>query len=159
VRELDPKIPLSDPRAARMCAEVFVLYGMNALRAARTLRPDLAPTSHNAFAAKMMKCPQVKREIKKLMDKPEQNADRFMQTMWEWLSDGEDSKSANERKCTAARILAKGYISEKKDKDAPVQAVKFEGLSAEGLSNLTGEVATHGESPLSVNVTDSKKVN
>lgn len=136
MRELDPHIPLSDPRSARMCAEVFVLYGMNARRAARTLRPDLSPKSADYFGQKMLKCKQFKREVKKLMSNPDQNAQKYIDRLWEWFTSDEDSKLANERRCTAARLLGKSYITERKVEAAP-KTFSVDGLDA-GLANLTG---------------------
>lgn len=136
MRELDPNVPLSDPRSARMCAEVFVLYGMNARRAARTLRPDLSPKSADYFAQKMFACKQFKREVRKLMNSPEHNAEKYLETLWSWFTSDEDSKLANERKCTAARLLGKSYITERKVDAAP-KTFEVDGLD-KGLNNLTG---------------------
>lgn len=73
------------------------------------------------------------------MSKPERNPERFMELMWEWIEvEGVDlSKSQVEMKQTAARILAKGYISDRKP-DAPARPMHVDGLD-EGMSSLTGE--------------------
>ena len=149
MRILDPALPLTDPRTARMAAETIVCCGFNATRAARELRPDLK--AHRNFATRLMKEPAVLKEISKIMEKPERNAQKFTEMMWEWLeNEGVEqeigngqkvrvlSKSQSEMKQTAARILAKGYISEKKQPPANEKPMVIEGLG-EGIENLTSE--------------------
>lgn len=136
MRILDPKLPLDNPRMARMAAETIVCCGFNAARAARELRPDLK--AHRNFAHRLMREPAVKKEIERIMSKPERNPERFMELMWDWLEvEGIDlSKSQVEMKQTAARILAKGYVGDKKASPVNEKPMVFEGLS-EGLENLT----------------------
>jgi hypothetical protein len=58
---------------------------------------------------------------------------KFVETMWKWLLDGDSSEKMA---IAAARILGRGFISEKVDVDKPV-ALKIEGLDA-GISRLMG---------------------
>lgn len=137
MRILDPKLPLDNPRMAKMAAETIVCCGFNATRAARELRPDLK--AHRNFAHRLMREPAVKKEIQRIMEKPTRNPERFMELMWDWLEvDSTDlSKSQVEMKQTAARILAKGYVSDRKP-DAPARPMHVDGLD-EGMTSLTGE--------------------
>lgn len=137
MRILDPALPLSNPRMAKMAAETIVCCGFNATRAARELRPDLK--AHRNFAHRLMREPAVKKEIERIMEKPTRNPERFMELMWDWLEvDGTDlTKSQVEMKQTAARILAKGYVSDRKP-DAPARPMHVDGLD-EGMTSLTGE--------------------
>jgi biotin-(acetyl-CoA carboxylase) ligase len=147
MRILDPNLPLTDPRTARMAAETIVCCGFNATRAARELRPDLK--AHRAFAHRLMREPLVLKEIERIMEKPERNAQKFTELMWNWLEvEGTEqeigngqkvrllSKSDVEMKQTAARILARGYISEKKPLGPPERPMVNFDLGNE-ISNLT----------------------
>lgn len=145
MRTLDPLLPLSDPRMARMAAETVVCCGFNATRAARALRPDLK--AHRNFAHRLMREPAVLKEIARIMDKPERNAQKFADMQWSWaekldrlLSSPDPvaiDKATLEAGLTAARVLARGYG----DKKAPVTNEKpmvIEGLGSD-IENLTVE--------------------
>lgn len=78
--------------------------------------------------------------------------EKFLKKMWEWLDSEEPGKEANERRQTAARILAKGYIREKgqKEDERDTAPMVIQGLG-DGIQNLTGETPVEAE-------TDPKKV-
>lgn len=146
VRILDPAVPLTDIRAARMAAEAIVLYGLNYERAARDLRPDLTTRGQqNYFALKLRKSRHVKRALEKLMSTPERNATKFLDIMWNWLeappSESPLDKTAHEQRLTAARVLARGYINEKAA-DKPTGAPMVLDIGNEGVAALTGEKVT-----------------
>src|SRR5438045_736190 len=136
---LNPKIPLSNGFQARIAAQEIVFRSFNMKEVVKALRPDLK--QHNAFAVKLMDEPQVRLEIQKIMDRTENNATKFVKRMWEWMDAPPDETGMNkevaENRRTAARILAKGYISEKKVETAPAKPVFVDGMES-GLANLTG---------------------
>lgn len=85
-------------------------------------------------------------EMEKIMSRKDRDATKFVNLMWDWLEapdEGDNAKAANERRVSAARILAKGYINEKRP-DAPSRPLAVDGMS-EGLDNLTGAVTAHGK--------------
>ena len=95
---------------------------------------------------KMMREPAVRREIKKIMDTPEQNPKVFMSSLWahkrrleKYLEDetlGPPPKHIVELGMNADRLLARGYISEVKSAEPP-KPLNVDGLDA-GIANLTG---------------------
>lgn len=143
MRILDPDLPLSNPRMAKMAAETIVCCGFNATRAARELRPDLK--AHRNFAHRLMREPAVKKEIERIMQKPDRNPEKYMDSLWaaielyeDYLKRGETPpKHAVEVAQTAMRLLGRGFISDRKP-DVPIRPLLVEGME-EGMGNLTGE--------------------
>jgi hypothetical protein len=142
--KLNPRIPLSDKFQSRIAAQAIVYHGFDMSKAVAELRPDIKYRS--SFGQKLMAEPAVLNEIEVIMDRTENNAQKFLKLMWEWLEGPDASnpmdKAPTEKRLTAARILAKGYISEKKggEKDAPSKPMVIEGLG-EGVTALTGDPA------------------
>jgi len=134
--QLNPKLPLHDRFQARLAAQAIVRNLFDPRRTVAELRPDLRTYSH--FFAKLLDTPEVQHEVEKIMNRTERNAARFLDKMWDWLeADSVGDKDVAENKRTAARILAKGYISEKASKDAPTQPMRIEGLDGDALDKLT----------------------
>jgi hypothetical protein len=138
---LNPSLPLSDEFQSRIAAQAIVFHGFNMKLAVAELRPDIK--GYRAFGSKLLSEPAVLQEIQIIMNRTERNSQRFLQKMWDWLEaadvvEGGDKKSVNELRCTAARILAKGYISEKKQPDVPSKPMVIEGLGP-GVENLVSE--------------------
>ncbi len=141
--KLNPSIPLTDKFQSRIAAQAIVYHGFNMKLAVAELRPDIR--SWRAFGARMMEVQEVRNEIGVIMDRTENDGQKFLKKMWDWLNDESEGKEQNERRQTAARILAKGYIREKDPKDAPAhKPMVIEGLE-EGVGNLTGEAPVVGE--------------
>ena len=125
------KLPLTRPQY-RAAAQEIITAGWNVRTAAKALGVS------TRFVNTLLDDPALKHEIEAIMNRTERNATKFLDIMWNWLEDATpDDKAANERKVAAARILARGYISEKAEKPESKPFV-IEGLDG-GLSNLTGE--------------------
>lgn len=129
---------------ARIAAQSIVFCQFDPKRVVAELRPDIK--CYRPFFAKLMDEMAVRREIEIIMSRTERDATKFLKLMWDWLEAEPPStqpgvtfidKSLTERQLTAARILAKGYISEKKDAQQPAKPIVIEGLS-EGMTNLVG---------------------
>jgi hypothetical protein len=122
---------------ATLAAHALIKHSMNATRAAKELRPHLTEQSARKTGSRMIHTPAVQAELEKLTN-PEglndHNADRFFEELWNWLL-GED----NALKQTAARILARCYIKEGMDVNAPPAPLQIEGLDEDAIRALTGE--------------------
>lgn len=144
MRILDPKLPLDNPRMAKMAAETIVCCGFNATRAARELRPDLK--AHRNFAHRLMREPAVKKEIEKIMSQKERNPEKYMDSLWAAIELYEDYLTRNEVPPkhvvevaqTAMRLLGRGFISEKGAAKTPSKPMVIAGVGAE-INNLTGD--------------------
>ena len=117
---------------ARVVAQSIVRHGFDMKRVVSELRPDIK--CRGPYGAKLLDDPVVRREIEVIMNRTERNATQFVKQMWDWLESTDDSREANERRQTAARILAKGYIRDKGPEEKPSKPMVIEGLDS--ISNL-----------------------
>lgn len=129
---LNSALPLSDRLNARLCAQAYISNSFDIRKTVQELRPDLAPGS--TWGAKMLEEPMVQREINFIINRLDRNAETFLAKMWKWLDDESDNKLANERRMTAARILAKGYVREKEKGEKQSKPFIIDGL--ESINNL-----------------------
>ncbi len=136
---LNPKLALSNAFMARIAAQSIVYRQFDPKRVVADLRPDIK--CYRAFFAKLMDEPAIRHEIGVVMNRTENNAQKFLKLMWNWLEAAPDAddKSVTEQRLTAARILAKGYISDKQQPAAPARPFVVDGMDA-GINNLTGVV-------------------
>lgn len=144
---LNPKLPISDRFQSRIAAQAIVYHQFDPKVVVAVLRPDLK--CYRLFFAKLMDEPAVRQEIEAIMSRTERNAQKFMKLMWDWVEEEgveldvaggkvkQLTKQQAELKQTAARILAKGYVSDRKP-DAPARPMHVDGLD-EGMTSLTGE--------------------
>lgn len=112
------------------------------------MRPELTKVAAGTYARRVMQDPMVQAEVEVIMNRTERNAKKFLDLMWDWLEhEGDEvevgpekrkvkvlTKGAQEQKVTAARILAKGYISEKPE------APEWKPMVIEGLGNAVGNL-------------------
>lgn len=127
---------LNERFPARLAAQALLRNGLDYVAAAKELRPDIK--THQKLIREMKESAQVTHELEKIMDRKDRTAQRYLDVIWDWLEASGDDKFTNERKCTAARILAKGYISEKDHKkEAANNTFHIEGLG--DTSALTGD--------------------
>jgi hypothetical protein len=119
-------------------------------KAVAELRPDIK--QWRSFGQRLLAEPAVKHKLEIIMCRGDKNAQKFLDTLWEWLerldtsmkTDGAvPSRTEMEAGLTAARILAKGYIPEKGPGETEAKPLVIDGMDT-GLHNLTGE-------PLAVN--------
>jgi hypothetical protein len=126
--------PITSRSEARLAAQAIVRNKFVATATCEELQIGVATY------AKLAADPLVQHEVEKILNRTERNASRFLDLMWDWMeADAGDDKLAAERKVSAARILAKGYISEK---SAPkeLKPMVIEGLEgANAIANLTGD--------------------
>jgi len=121
---------------ATLAAHALIKNSMNATRAARELRPHLTEQSARKTGSRMIHTPAVQEELEKLTNTRglnEQNADRFMEELWNWLL-GDD----NALKQTAARILGRCYMKAGMDVGAPPTPLQIEGMDEDAIRVLTG---------------------
>lgn len=150
---LSPKLPITDRNVARRAAQLTVTAGFDAAAVGAEMRPELGRAGATQYARRVMADEMVQAEIGVIMSRTERNATKFLEHMWNWLEDeGTEvemgngtkvkmlGKEGQERKVTAARILAKGYINEKSDpkEQKPFAIAGLEG----GVGNLIGESTT-----------------
>jgi hypothetical protein len=124
----------SCPDTAKLAARALIKHGLNATQAALELRGHLTAESARTVGNRMMKTPQVLAELEKQMSPrglDEKSKDRYVQLLWDWL-EGTDKMKAQ----TAARILGKGFISERISVEAP-EELRIEGWD-EGIKMLLG---------------------
>jgi hypothetical protein len=121
--KLNPKIDISDKFQSRIAAQALVYHGFDLKKAVAELRPDLK--TYASFGARLLACEEVQKEISIIMNRTERNAQKFADLMWDWTEkellpgpDGEISRADIDLKLTGARILAKGYITDKKAEPA-----------------------------------------
>ena len=130
----------SSPEVAPLAARALVKHSMNSTRAAKELRPHLTEQSARKTGSRMIHTPAVLIELDKIMSGQgvsERNCEKFRDRLWEWFLSTEEGKEANERRLTAARLLARCYITEKLEVSTP-PAPRIEGLDEQALRNLTG---------------------
>lgn len=131
--------------AAPMIAAVLVRVGMNGFRAMRVLRPDMSINEHRVYGYKIRKAPRVRAEIKKLMNSPEHNIEKFLQLKWEVLEqlhnavkNGEKvSKELLALGLSSDRVLTRIY-AEDDGRSKGGSPMKIPGMDEKNLSALTG---------------------
>ena len=122
---------------ATLAAHALIKNSMNATRAAKELRPHLTEQSARKTGSRMIHTPAVQAELEKLTNAKglnEQNADRFFEELWNWLL-GDD----NALKLTAARILARCYVTERMEVSPPPTPLQIEGMDEDSIRVLTEE--------------------
>ena len=144
---LNPLLPLSDPFQARLAAQAILGHSFNMKLAVAELRPDIK--RWRSFGQRLLAEPAVQHKLEIIMQRGDKNAQKFLDTLWEWLERLDTSMKTDsvvptraemEAGLTAARILAKGYIAEMKSEQSTSRsALVIEGLDSEALQNLTGQ--------------------
>jgi hypothetical protein len=142
---LNPSLPLSDSFQSRLAAQAILRNHFDMKKAVAELRPDIK--QWRAFGQRLLAEPAVRHKMEIIMDRGDKNAQKFLDTLWEWLerldtsmkTDGAvPSRTEMEAGLTAARILAKGYIRETGPSETDLKPFVVDGMDA-GLHNLTGE--------------------
>lgn len=131
--KLNPRIPLSDTFQARIAAQSILRNGFDPKRTVAELRPGHA--SYNVFFSKLMDEPAVRYQLERIMNRTDRNAEKFLKMNWELfeklhetvMSGGKPERELLDAGLNANRILAKGYVSEKKS-DAPEKPMRIDGL-------------------------------
>lgn len=88
----------------------------------------------------MIHTPAVLSELEKLVSVQglsERNGESFKDRLWEWLLSTEEGKEANQRRLTAARILARVYITDRLE-ESPPEPFQIEGIDEDAIQVLTG---------------------
>lgn len=144
-----PTLPITNRFEGRQIAQCIVRNKFNMSKVTMELY-DLGDITYGTLGNgtlghQLLREPAVMIELGVIMDRTQKSADTFLDKMWKWLNDDTEGKEFNERRMTAARILAKGYIREKGPGDTKdVKPLMIEGLS-EGIGNLTGETPVTAE--------------
>jgi hypothetical protein len=141
--KLNPSLPLSDPYQARLAAQAILRNQFDMKRAVAELRPDIR--QWRAFGARMLAEPIIQDKIEVIMTRQDRNAQKFVAMNWEvWeklhaklIANEKPERELLEGGLNANRVLAKGYINEKKPADAPLRPYYVEGQD-EWLYNMTG---------------------
>lgn len=124
---------------ARYAAQAIVRNGFVGAAAARELRPDLKAPS--AYGSKLMDDPIVQEQVTSIMNRKEQTAEKYKDELWSWFLAPPGDKDVEEKRRTAARILARPYFDPKaKGIDAATQSFRIDGLG--DTSNLTDDVGS-----------------
>src|ERR1700694_4412643 len=142
-------MPLSDSFQARLAAQSILRNQFDMKKAVAELRPDIR--QWRAFGAGLLDESAVQHKIEVIMNKEDRNAQKYLASLWKavelyesYVDDptkGPPPKHVVEVAQTAMRLLGRGYINETKDDDAPFKPFIIEGLTAEGIANLTGAPA------------------
>lgn len=125
----------SCPDTAKLAARALIKHSLNATQAVIELRPHLTAESARTVGSRMMKTPQVLAELEIQMSPrglDEKSKDRYVHILWDWI-EGSDRTKAQ----TAARILGKGFISERISVDQP-EELRIEGFE-EGIKRMLGD--------------------
>jgi hypothetical protein len=147
---LNPSLPLSDSFQARLAAQAILRNHFDMKRAVAELRPDIK--QWRAFGQRLLAEPAVRHKMEIIMDRGDKNAQKFLDTLWEWLEHLDAAMKTNgaiptkaemEAGLTAARILAKGYIREKSPGETDAKPLVVDGMDT-GLHNLIGETLAAG---------------
>jgi hypothetical protein len=112
-------IPYQKPQVAAHVARSAVMHNMDMEAAVKEMAPELSAGEAADVAEKLEGAVQVKVAIEKELAKrglDEQSKVAFVDKMWRWLEGQEGEKRA----LTAARILGKGFISERIDVNKPM---------------------------------------
>jgi hypothetical protein len=134
---LNPSLPLSDTFQARLAAQAILRNQFDMKKAVAELRPDIK--QWRSFGQRLLAEPAVQHKLEIIMCRGDRNAQKFLKLMWDWLEAPPDAqdKSVTERRLSAARILAKGYIREKGPSETDYKPLVVDGME-EGLVNLVG---------------------
>lgn len=130
--KLSPDASFEDKYPARLAAQAIVRARFNLAEAARELRPDLKHPE--VWGAKLLDQPEVVNQVERIMNRLDRNASTFKSTMWDWLEAPPGDKDVEEKRRTAARILAKPYLDPKMSKSNEAA----QGFVVEGLESGAG---------------------
>ncbi len=132
----DPtKIRYKDPRVAAFVARVLIKHRMDWSAASKEIFPGVAPGQAAIAAAHLESQPEIQKAIEENLAArglDEKSKDRFVSMMWEWV-EGDDPRL----KIASAKILGRGFISEKIDLNKP-QELPIRGFEAGVLAMLGG---------------------
>lgn len=140
--EPKPAIDVMKPQVAAHFARATVMNNMDMEAAVKVLAPELTPGQAADMAETLEGSSVVKVAIERELAKrglDEQSKTAFVEKMWQWLEGTEGEKRA----MTAARILGKGFISERIDVNKPAD-LPIRDLSS-GIAVMMGAVAKRAE--------------
>ena len=133
---------LDNPATIELVANAAITKGLDFEEAIRAIAPKETPPALIAdVAERAEQHPKIREAIErglKARGLDEDSKDEFVRQMWSWLRS--DDKELMQ---TAARILGRGFISEKLTVEKPA-ALPIEGF-AEGIARLTGESAKEAD--------------
>lgn len=137
---------LSDPFVARAAAVALVENGFDTAAAMRKVRPHVSEHSAHAHGYKLLREPEIIREIDKIMAKSGRSAEKFLAEtggVWDRLLKVLDAGEVPPRHLIEAglasqRILAKALLNDSGDKDKqPAPSVSFGNIGADEIASMT----------------------
>lgn len=146
------KRSFSDPFLARQAAVALVRHAFDTTKAMAVVRPHYTTKSCNTHGWKLLHEPAVVREIEKIMNKSERNADKFLGIQWgnverfqkifdEMIAKGDEPpKWMIEVWSNSNRVLARGYVNDKGETGKPGPTMTFGNIQESELANLTGSM-------------------
>lgn len=155
------RIRHQNPAVADFVAKVVLKNAMDMDSAVKEIAPDLSPAKVKEQSELLQNSPTVKAAIEEnltVKGLDSRSKDKYVQKMWDWLEGAESvvykedgvtvdeektekkRKSAQEYALTAARILGKGFISEKVNNDKP-EELRLSNWD-NGIKRMTGENVT-----------------